>query len=208
MTLSIMLAFIATCVLLALTPGPNMSLIIANTLSGGMRAGYTTLAGSGTGLTILAVTAALGMSSIMVFMSEWFDVVRWIGAVYLVFLGLRQLWAWRRRRLDATFTPPPVSARNAYVQGLLVSLSNPKVLLFLGAFLPQFIDPNTAPLPQLMLLAGLFVATLLVVDSGYTYVVGRARQALDAQKLLVLDGVAGGLLVVGGIVLAAARRPA
>lgn len=208
MTSSILLAFVATCILLALTPGPNMSLIIANTLSGGMRAGYTTLAGSGTGLTILAVTAALGMSSIMVFMAEWFDVVRWIGAVYLVFLGARQLWNWRRRRIDTTFAAPRVSARNAYLQGLLVSLSNPKVLLFLGAFLPQFIDPATAPLPQLLLLAALFVATLLVVDSGYTYVVGRARQTLDARKLLALDGIAGGLLVVGGIVLAAARRPA
>jgi threonine/homoserine/homoserine lactone efflux protein len=208
MSFSILLAFVVTCVLLALTPGPNMSLIIANTLSGGMRAGYTTLMGAATGLSILALTAALGMSSIMVFMAEWFDVVRWVGAVYLVFLGARQIWSWRKRRLDATFTPPPVSARNAYVQGLLVALSNPKVLLFLGAFLPQFVNPDAAALPQLLVLAGLFVATLLVVDSGYTYVVGRARQALDAKTLLTLDGIAGGLLVVGGIVLAAARRPA
>lgn len=208
MTLSLLAAFVATCVLLAVTPGPNMSLIIANTLAGGMRAGYTTLAGSGTGLSILALTAALGMSSIMALMAEWFDIVRWVGAVYLVFLGARQLWNFHKRRSDATFAPPAVSARNAYVQGLVVSLSNPKVLLFLGAFLPQFINPAAPALPQLMLLAVLFVLTLIVVDACYTYVVGRARQALDHRKLAVLDGVAGGLLVVGGIVLATARRPA
>ncbi len=204
---TVLLAFIATCLLLALTPGPNMSLIIANTLSGGMRAGFVTLAGSATGLSILAATAAIGMSSVMVFMGEWFDVIRWAGALYLVALGVRQLLGWYSRQADAEYLAPKVSATSAYAQGLIVSVSNPKVLLFLGAFLPQFLNPEEPTSPQLAVLAVTFVATLIVVDSGYTYAIGRARQSFDMKRLAILDGIAGGLLVIGGLVLATARRP-
>lgn len=207
MSLTVFSAFVATCVLLAVTPGPNMSLILANTLAGGLRAGFMTLAGSGTGLTILAATAAIGMSSLMLFMAEWFDIIRWIGAVYLIFLGVRQLLGWWKRRTDAEYVPPKVSATSAYMQGLVVSLSNPKVLLFLGAFFPQFIDPSRPILPQLVILAVTFPIVLIVVDAGYTYAVGRARAAFDMKRLSVLDGAAGALLIAGGVVLAAARRP-
>jgi homoserine/homoserine lactone efflux protein len=204
---AVLAAFVAASILLALTPGPNMSLTIANTLSGGLRGGLTTLAGTGTALAILAATAALGMTTVMALMAEWFDVVRWVGAVYLIFLGGVQLRAFWRRRTDATFTPPVVSASGSYLQGLAVGLSNPKVLLFLGAFFPQFVSADSAPGPQLALLAALFVVTLVIVDIGYTFAVARARQALDARRLAVLDGLAGGLLVAGGVVLATMRRP-
>src|SRR5215467_6059816 len=97
MSPEILIAFIATCILLGLTPGPNMSLILASTLTSGLRAGLVTLAGTTTGLALLVGAAAVGMSSVMVLMSEWFDVVRWAGALYLVYLGARQLWQFRRR---------------------------------------------------------------------------------------------------------------
>jgi threonine/homoserine/homoserine lactone efflux protein len=204
---TVLLAFLATSVLLALTPGPNMSLIIASTLSGGLRSGLVTLAGTGTGLAILSAVAAAGMSSIMVLMAEWFDVIRWAGAIYLVVLGVRQLRGWWLRRGGA-LPPPPPAAGTTYIQGLMVALSNPKVLLFLGAFFPQFVNPASDPVPQLAILATIFVATLILVDVGYTIVVARARSALDPKKLAALDGAAGALLVAGGLVLATARRPA
>ena len=204
---TVLLAFLATSVLLALTPGPNMSLIIASTLSGGLRSGLVTLAGTGTGLAILSAIAAAGMSSIMVLMAEWFDVIRWAGAIYLVVLGVRQLRGWWLRRGGA-LPPPPPAVGTTYVQGLMVALSNPKVLLFLGAFFPQFVDPSSDPVPQLAVLATIFVVTLILVDVGYTVVVARARSALDPKKLAALDGAAGALLVAGGLVLATARRPA
>ena len=139
MSFSLTAAFVAACVLLALTPGPNMSLIIAATLSAGFRAGLLTLLGCLTGLVVLVTVAALGMTSVMVLMSTWFDIVRWAGAVYLVYLGFRQLRAWWYPA-PAGLTPPVVSARSRWAQGFTVSLSNPKVLLFLGAFFPQFVE--------------------------------------------------------------------
>jgi threonine/homoserine/homoserine lactone efflux protein len=207
MSPEILIAFVAACVLLGLTPGPNMSLIIANTLRGGLASGFVTLAGTTTGLALLVAAAALGTSSVLVFMSEWFDVIRWLGALYLVFLGARQLWQfWQRRRNPAQ--PLTVSSRSgAYVQGLLVSLSNPKVLLFLGAFLPQFVDPAADPVRQLWVLAVLFVVVLAAVDIGYTVAIAKARTTFDAAKLAVLDGAAGVLLLAGGLALAMVRRP-
>jgi homoserine/homoserine lactone efflux protein len=207
MSPEIILAFIATCILLGLTPGPNMSLILANTLSHGLAAGLVTLAGTSTGLALLVGGAALGMSSVMVFMSEWFDVIRWVGALYLVYLGARQLWLFRRRGADGLPAVARGSRGGWYAQGVLVSLSNPKVLLFLGAFLPQFVDPARDPVWQLSVLAVLFVVVLVAVDVAYTFAVARARATFDQARLRLLDGAAGILLLLGGLALALARRP-
>ena len=214
MSAPLLAAFVAACILLAVTPGPNMALIIAATLSGGLRSGFATLFGCLSGLTILVAITAIGMTSVMLLMAEWFDVVRWVGALYLVFLGARQLWSWwRLRSISATADraplPPPrlVSSGGRYLQGLAVSLSNPKVLLFLGAFFPQFVSPDAPPGPQLAVLAVLFVVVLAAVDLSYTIAVARARATVDMRKLRVLDAASGFLLVAGGLVLASARRP-
>lgn len=210
MSATLLAAFVAACVLLAVTPGPNMALIIAGTLNGGLGAGLVTLAGCLTGLTILVSITAVGMTSVMVLMAEWFDVIRWLGALYLVFLGVRQLVGWWRQRKATSGLAVPVkvqSGRSRYLQGLIVSLSNPKVLLFLGAFFPQFINPDAPPGPQLMLLSVLFVLILMAVDVSYTVALARARAMIDMRKLRRLDALSGALLVAGGLVLAAARRP-
>lgn len=214
MSTAVLAAFVATCILLAVTPGPNMALIISATLSGGLTGGFATLLGTLTGLTILVAIATLGMTSIMVLMAEWFDVIRWLGAIYLVVLGVRQLWGWWRSRRLATHpaTVPMPASRTAsiagrYLQGVAVSLSNPKVLLFLGAFFPQFVNPDMAPGPQLAVLATLFVVVLTAVDISYTVAIAKARARIDMARLRTLDALSGVLLVAGGVVLATARRP-
>jgi threonine/homoserine/homoserine lactone efflux protein len=94
-----------------------------------------------------------------------------------------------------------------YLQGLLVSLSNPKVVLFLGAFLPQFVDRRADPLQQLAVFALLFVLILVLVDIGCTLAAARARGALLRAHLRLIDGVAGVMLLLGGLALALVRRP-
>ena len=207
MSIQVLLAFIAACVLLALTPGPNMALMIANTLRHGLRGGLVTLAGTTTGLALLVAAAAVGMTSVMVFMSTWFDVVRWAGAVYLVYLGARQLWQLRSRGAQTAIEAPPVKRGNWYLQGLFVSLSNPKVILFLGAFLPQFVDISAEPVGQLTVLAVLFVVVLATVDIATTFAIAKARATFSAARLRFLDGAAGIFLLLGGLALAAMRRP-
>lgn len=205
MSIEVLLAFVAACVVLALTPGPNMSLIVANTTAHGLAAGLWTLAGAALGLALLVTATALGMSSLMVFMSEWFDVIRWCGALYLVWLGVRQLYrVWKGGAEPAA---QPLRGGNRFMQGLIVSLSNPKVLLFLGAFFPQFVDPARDPLPQLTTLTVLFVIVLTAVDVLYTVAIGRARRRFTARHTRAMETTAGVLLLAGGAVLAAARRP-
>ncbi len=205
MSMGILAAFVVACIFLAITPGPNMSLIIANTTAHGLKGGLWTLAGSTTGFSTLVIIAALGMNSVMVLMSDWFDVIRWVGAAYLIYLGARQLYT--------SYTAPPVQAvrtRNSsslYLNGLIVSLSNPKVLLFLGAFLPQFLDPAQAPGPQLAVLALVFIVTLAAVDITYTFLVAKVRTVFADRHTRALTGISGGLLLAGGAVRATLRRP-
>ena len=223
---TLLLAFIGACTLLAVTPGPNMALIVAVTLGRGLGGGLATIAGTTTGLALLVSVAALGMTSLMLLMAEWFDVVRWAGALYLAMLGVLQLRAFRRKRrqLAAAVAPvgsaaigPPLPAPQQavgkgraialYAQGVAVALSNPKALLFLGAFLPQFVDLARDPRPQLAVLAVLFVAILSAVDVSYTIVLARARETVSPRRLVWLDGASGAFLLAGGVALATLRRP-
>jgi homoserine/homoserine lactone efflux protein len=205
MSPEVLITFIAACILLALTPGPNMSLILANTLTGGLRAGFVTLSGTTTGLALLVAAAAAGMSSMMVFMSEWFDVIRWVGALYLVYLGARQLWL-LRRRVAGLAVKAPAAGANLYLQGVLVSLSNPKVLLFLGAFLPQFVDMSRPAFDQIMVLGLIVMAVATATDCIYAVLAGSARQLLTQARVRVMTRVSGVILMIGGVWLALQRR--
>ena len=205
MSAEILIAFIAACWLLAWTPGPMMSLILANVSSYGLAAGLWTLAGSVAGLSLLVTAAAFGMTPLMVFMSEWFDMIRWVGALYLAWLGLqrlRQFW-----RGNVPIAERTSSERSWFLQALIVSLSNPKVLLFLGAFLPQFVDTSGDVALQLTVLAATFVIVVGAADAVYTVALGTMHGLMASRRLKFLDGLSGVLLLLGGLVLATARRP-
>jgi threonine/homoserine/homoserine lactone efflux protein len=204
MSLELYGAFLLACIVLAVTPGPNMSLFVANGTTHGMRAALLTVLGASLGLSILVALATIGMTSAMALMAEWFDVIRWVGAAYLVWLGLGRLRA-------AVYGEPMESVeaprRGRYIwQGAAVSLSNPKVLLFLGAFFPQFVDPNAPLAPQLALLAVTFVLAMAAVDCSLAVAVGAARGWFTARRRRIADGISGTMLLGGGLWLAVMRR--
>jgi homoserine/homoserine lactone efflux protein len=204
MSFEVFAAFVLACILLAITPGPNMSLYIANGAAHGMRAALLTVFGSSLGLSILVALATIGMTSAMVFVAEWFDVIRWVGAAYLAWLGYCHLRAaFAGEKLAAVAAP---RHHRFFWQGAAISLSNPKVLLFLGAFFPQFIDA-TAPLaPQLVLMAITFVITMAAVDCTLATAVGAAQSWFTDRRKRWADGVSGLLLFGGGLWLAVMRR--
>lgn len=203
-----LLAFLGACTLLALTPGPNLALILANVASKGVASGLWTLAGTTAGLVLLAGAAAAGTTSLMMLMSQWFDVIRWIGALYLIWLGGRTIWRLFRPLTSSQGAGPQAPAgRGMLVQGILVSLSNPKVLLFLGAFLPQFVDATRPVSEQMAVLAVLFVGVVAVFDLAFLLLFARLRFALGGRHVRALDGIAGGMLLLGGLALATLRRP-
>lgn len=203
MSIELFLAYLAACALLALTPGPAMSLIIANGATLGARAGLRTVAGNSLGLGLLVTAVVLGMSTVMTVLADWFDWLRWVGAAYLIWLGASRVRrAWRGERRAAVVV---VDGNRCFWQGVAVALSNPKVLLFLGAFFPHFVDVQAPLGPQLALLGVGFVLTIAAIDGGMALCAGWARQWFNTRWRL-LEGVSGSLLIGGGIMLAATRR--
>jgi homoserine/homoserine lactone efflux protein len=141
---------------------------------------------------------------VLAFLAASFDWLRWLGVAYLVWLGIA---AWRAPAADLAQTlPQERSARLIYARGFLVGLTNPKTLLFYGAFFPQFIEPGPSAADQLLLLAVTFLAVALVFDGTWAILAGRLR-ALLVMHARLRNRLTGGLLVGAGVGLALARRP-
>ena len=203
MSLELYAAYLVACLIVVLVPGPTVTLILANSIRHGTRAGLLNVLGTQVGLALMIGVVGLGLTSLMEAAGHWFDWLRLAGAAYLIWLGWKMI---RSSGEDGGETPAP--PRGGFLtQGVLVALSNPKTLIFFGAFLPQFIDPAGDAVWQLGVLAVLFVVVLALVDVAYTLAVARARATFDAAKLAILDGAAGLLLLMGGLALAMVRRP-
>jgi threonine/homoserine/homoserine lactone efflux protein len=195
-------AFCAAVSVLILIPGPNVALTIANSVAYGTRFGLLTVAGAVAAMVLQLGIVALGLSAVLGALGAWFEVIRWCGVAYLVFIGLQ---AWRAPVVDLTRTrAEPKSPRAIFLRGFLVSLSNPKTLVFYGAFFPQFVD-NAAPLaPQIMLLSATFLAIAVLCDGTWALAAGRARGLLAARGRL-RNRVTGGMLMGAGLGLALVR---
>src|SRR3569832_2260847 len=163
MSLQLYLAFVAACLALALLPGPVVTLVIATGLRHGTRAALTNIAGVQAGLTIVIGIVAVGLTSLMATMGYWFDWVRFAGAAYLVWLGIKLIRA-PAEAVDADAPPPPPRG-GFFLQGFVVLLSNPKVLVFFGAFIPQFMDMSKDHITQVALLGVTFMVTGAVTDT-------------------------------------------
>jgi len=194
-------AFVLASVLLALFPGPNMALIVANSVRSGPRAGLLTLAGTTSAMVMQLTLVGVGMTTLLATAGIWFSVLRWAGALYLIWIGVS---AWRAGTPAVEFAAPVRSARALWARGLLVSLTNPKLLLFFGAFFPQFIRRDAPVAPQVVVLSVTFVVVAVSVDCGWALLAGRMRRLILARGRM-LNRVSGGLLVVAGVGLAFAR---
>ena len=201
--LPLYLGFLAATALLILLPGPNVSLIVANAIAYGTRYGLLTVAGTSAAIVVQLALTALGLTALLGALAAWFEWLRWIGVAYLLFLGIRQ---WRAQPVDLTRTPPqPRSFRAIALRGFLISLTNPKTLLFYGAFFPQFLASDRPLGPQVALLCASFLVIATVLDSAWALAAGRARRLL-AMRGRLRNRLSGGLLIGAGLSLALAHR--
>lgn len=204
MSLDLYLAFVAASAILILIPGPNVALIVANSVAHGTQFGLLTVAGTSSAVVVHLALTVLGATAILSFLAASFDWLRWAGVIYLVWLGVR---AWRAPAVDLAGTEAQArSVKLIYGRGFLVGLTNPKTLLFYGAFLPQFITPGPTVADQLLLLAVTFLVVATVLDGVWAILAGRLRRLLTAHVRL-RNRLTGGLLVGAGLGLALARRP-
>lgn len=203
MSMQAYLAFVAACIALALLPGPIVTLVIANGLRHGTRAALTNILGVQMGLLIVIGILAVGLTSLMATMGYWFNWVRFAGAAYLVWLGIKLI----RSPVEGVDTdaPPPPPRGGFLLQGFVVALSNPKLLVFFGAFIPQFMDMSRDHLSQVLVLGVTFMVLAGLTDGIYAVLAGRARSFFSARRTRMMSRVSGGFMIGGGIWLALTR---
>jgi len=203
-----LLAFAVAAVVLAVTPGPGIAYVVARTVAGGRSEGLASCFGTGIGGMLHVLAAALGLSLIVAQSATAFNVVKYLGAAYLIYLGVRLLL-----RKDQALAIGPVAsqgARRALFEGIVVEALNVKTALFFLAFLPQFVAPGEPLIPQLVLLGSICVALNTLVD--VIAVLGADRllrsDAARAARARLLTRVSGLTMLGLGAYLALARRGA
>ncbi|MBS0520462.1 MAG: LysE family translocator, partial [Proteobacteria bacterium] len=173
MSIELYLAFVLATVVLILVPGPNVALIVANSMAHGTRFGLVTVAGTSSAIVLQLALVVAGATAMLDLLAAAFDWLRWLGVAYLVWLGVR---AWRAPVGDLSrIVPQERAARTIYARGLLVGITNPKTLLFYSAFLPQFVEPGGDVVHQLLLLAATFVVLAVVLDGLWAIMASRLR---------------------------------
>ncbi|MEY4749044.1 MAG: hypothetical protein RIQ60_1258 [Pseudomonadota bacterium] len=214
--LPLLLAFLGASLALALTPGPGVLYIVARTLAQGRACGLASVAGVALGNFGNALLAAFGVAALLALSALAFELLKWAGALYLIWLGVQQ---WRSPA--AATTPPAVeaqdaqarpaadSARLAWREGVVVALLNPKTTLFFAAFLPQFMTPGSHAVAQSVTLGALFVAIAAITDSGYVLLAALVAPHLTrARRAQVWGRRAAGSAFIGlGLLTALSARP-
>jgi threonine/homoserine/homoserine lactone efflux protein len=201
---AILLPYITACVVLAIVPGPTVTVVVASSLARGTRAGLMNILGTQIGMLSMVFVVAFGLQFVVAFMGWAFDWIKLAGAAYLIWIGfnmLRSTGELGKGSAGANRTPMQDAVR-----GFFVIWSNPKALIFLGALLPQFVDASHPALPQIVILGLTFMLIASITDSFYAILAGRARQLLTATRVRLVSRISGAILMVGGLWLALLKR--
>jgi len=202
MSISSLMLFAATELLLCLIPGPAVLLVISQAMRLGRRSSLRGAIGILTGNTIYFALSAAGLGALLIASRQVFEVLRWAGAAYLILVGVKMIVT-RGGAMEG-----PVEAQagvRSFAQGLFTQLANPKAIVFFTALLPQFIDPRAGRLAlQFVVLGAISVGIELPVLIMYGWLADRGRE-LYGRHGKIFERVAGGLLVAAGLKLAATR---
>ena len=187
--------FIIASFLVVIVPGPTVSLIIANSLKFGFKAGLLNILGTQFGVIILIFLLALGFEFISPFVDQIIKIVRIFGAIYLITLGIIAL----KSKIDLDNNKSEKYNERFIFQGLIVILTNPKIFLFLGSFLPQFISLDHSVSTQIIYFGLLFVLVATIFDSCYALIFGKFRNLIAKKYLKILNLIGGLILILVGI---------
>jgi threonine/homoserine/homoserine lactone efflux protein len=209
MTLEMAAAFAAAFFLLALSPGPGLAAILSRSLGGGLPAGFAVVSGLVIGDAVFLAAAMIGLSAIASALGPLFQVVKYAGAAYLIWLGIAALRSSSTAiTIDARTAPSAHSLLSMWrdvVLGLMVTLGNPKPILFYGALLPTFLDLATVTPRDFLVLMAIVTTVSFVVYLGYMLMVERARRLLATTSLAQRLNQATGVMLIGTGVAVAAR---
>ncbi|TKT82646.1 LysE family translocator [Aquamicrobium sp. LC103] len=202
MTIETYFAYLAVCAVAVVIPGPTNTLILANGMRHGVRAGLLNVAGTQAGLAVMIAVVGFGLTSVIEIAGHWFEWIKLLGAAYLVWIG----WQMIRKSGGESETEAAGPPRGGFfTQGLLVALGNPKQLLFFGALLPQFVSPSGNHMVQIAILGATALLLAVVSDGAYALASARLGRGLSAAKVRLVSRLGGGMLIGGGLWLAFSR---
>ena len=204
MSFSLWLGFLVAAILIAVSPGPGA----AASMSAGLRYGYSAtlrvIFGLQSALIIQLAIVAVGLGAVLMASTLAFDIVKFIGAAYLIWLGIQK---WRSAPQEIDENSALAAPEGLFKEGLLVNLTNPKAIVFMSALMPQFIDPALPQWPQFLLIGLTMCVVDTVVMSGYALLATRLRRCLhDPRALKAQNRFFGGIFVGAGALLAASGR--
>jgi threonine/homoserine/homoserine lactone efflux protein len=190
-TISTLLLFAAATLALLVVPGPAVVYIVTRTVAQGRAAGLLSVLGIHVGSIFYVLLTAFGMSALLLASSTAFQIVKWVGVAYLVWLGVHKLWL-QKTDDGSVKEPPQMSKARIFGQGVLVNILNPKTLVFFVAFLPQFVDPTRGSVAGQLLLFGIgFIVLGILSDGSYallaSVLAGRLRSTQTARRRLDLS---------------------
>jgi len=190
-----LLYFIIASFLVVIVPGPTVSLIIANSLKSGVKAGLLNILGTQIGVLILIFLLALGFEFISPFVDQIIKILKILGAIYLIILGIITF----NSKINLNNNQSEKYNKRYIFQGLIVILTNPKIFLFLGSFLPQFISLEHSISFQIIYFGMLFILVATIFDSCYALIFGKFRNIIADKYLKILNLIGSTILVLVGI---------
>jgi len=205
MSLDIYLAFVLASALLVVLPGPTVMLVVANALSRGRPAAMKSVIGVGLGDVTAMVVSFAGLGAVLAASATLFTALKFVGAAYLIWLGIGLL----RAKADPSILTDvqPSTGRQLIRQAWIVTALNPKGIVFFIAFVPQFMDPTAAALPQFLILGSTFLALAVINAAGYAWVAGSVRRRItQVSTLRWINRVGGSVMIGAGLLTAAMRR--
>ena len=205
MTFELWLTFTITSVILVAIPGPTNLMVMAYGLRHGTKPALFTVFGVAPGAAAAMALSFLGLGAILATSSQLFMVMKWAGAIYLIYLGI-MLWRSTPNLDEVSIEEQNVSCKCIVFQAFTVSLLNPKGIIFYMAFVPQFISPDAPVLPQMLILGFTFVIIVFPVNTAYALLSGKLRAIIKSQRVMRAMNRTGGALLIGAGVLTASLR--
>ena len=208
MSLETWIAYAVATEVLLIIPGPTVLLVVGYALTRGRGPALWAVAGSCLGITCAFAITFAGLGAVLSTSAVAFTVMKWAGAAYLIYLGI-QMW---RAKADTMLTVEEMPGgkqrqRSTFLHGFVTTILNPKVIVFLVAFVPQFMNPAAPAMPQAIIMTATFVTLAFLSDGAYAVFASKARQSLMGERTVKWVQRTGGSLLIGaGLLTAATKR--
>ncbi|MCP3924674.1 MAG: LysE family translocator [Desulfobacterales bacterium] len=204
MDFDLIMAYLLSVVIIVGTPGPNIILITNDSVKYGFKKSVLTILGIKAGSSLQFLISLSGLATLLAFFSSLFTVIKWIGVCYLIYLGVTQITSSINK---SSSSKDEIENNSLFVKGFLVSVTNPKGLLFAGAFFPQFINSSEPIGSQVLILCGSFLIISSVIEILYAYAGDKARRLFKTDSIKkYFEQISGGILILFGIGLSLVKR--